>query len=116
MTVDAPKHRHNTLVLSAGRRVELVRQFGAASARLLPGSRVVAADAVPERSASCQIAEVSARLPRVADTDYRAELTALCEDQAIGLIVPTIDTELSTLARMRSIMAGPLPPRRISRH
>ncbi|MUL46242.1 carbamoyl phosphate synthase large subunit [Mycobacterium sp. CBMA293] len=98
--------RANILILSAGRRVELVQEFQAATRRLLPGSRVMAADALPEGSAACHIADAYAQLPRVGDPAYEDDLIALCDRLAIGLIVPTIDTELHTLAGLRDAMSA----------
>jgi hypothetical protein len=95
--------RRNILVLSAGRRVELVQQFQAAARELLPGSLVLAG-ASPELSAACQIADRSVRLPRVSDAAYRAELVAVCRSQSVGLIVPTTDTELLALASLRDVL------------
>lgn len=98
--------RANVLILSAGRRVELVQEFQAATRRLLPESRVVAADALPHCSAACQIADACAQLPRVGDAAYEDGLIALCDRLSIGLIVPTIDTELPTLARLRDTLGA----------
>jgi carbamoyl-phosphate synthase large subunit len=98
--------RANVLILSAGRRVELVQEFQAAIRRLLPDSRVVAADALPDGSAACHVADGSAQLRRVGDAGYEHDLIALCDRLSIGLVVPTIDTELPTLARLRDTIAA----------
>lgn len=91
----------NTLVLSAGRRVELVQAFKTdIEARGLQ-SKVLATDMRPELSAACQVADMAFRTPRATDDDYVPFLLDLCLTQEIGLVIPTIDTELHVLARSR---------------
>lgn len=92
--------RKNILILSAGRRVELLRGFEEAAARLLPGSQVYCADMFPDMSAACQAAVRCFALPHCLDLAYPAALQRLCADEAIGLMIPTIDTELLTLSRL----------------
>ncbi|MBW8295559.1 MAG: ATP-grasp domain-containing protein [Sphingopyxis sp.] len=89
--------RRNILILSAGRRVELLRGFEKAAERLLPGGQVYCADAFPKMSAACQAAVLHFTLPHCLDPDYPAALRQLCTDEGIGLVIPTIDTELLTL-------------------
>jgi len=92
-----PKH---VLVTSAGRRVSLVQGFQSACRPL--DRHVFAADATPELSAACQVADDSFKLPRVADAGFMDAFAELCERRDIGLVIPTIDTELPTLAAARS--------------
>lgn len=90
----------NVLILSAGRRVSLVRAFQEAMRRLeLPG-RVLTADLRPDLSAACQVAE-RRTLPHVLSEDYPKALASLCAEDDIGLVVPTIDTELAQLSTLR---------------
>lgn len=94
----------NVLILSAGRRVSLVRAFQEAMRRLdLPG-RVLTADLKPSLSAACQIAE-RRPLPHVLSESYPAALSQLCQDEGIAVAVPTIDTELAVLAELRESFA-----------
>lgn len=90
----------NILILSAGRRVSLVKGFQEAGARR--GVGVVAADAAPELSAAAQVASRSFQLPRVSAADYADALFGLCQREDVKLVVPTIDTELPVLAALRS--------------
>ncbi len=90
----------NILILSAGRRVSLLEGFKAA-ARARVGVSVLAADANPDLSAACQVADRAFRLPRVSAPDYADALFNLCKVEGIGLVVPTIDTELGVLASLR---------------
>lgn len=97
-----PRSEH-VLITSAGRRVSLVRNFQSA---LAGRAKVCAVDMHPELSAACQVADTSASVPRVGADTYTDELLALCERWNIGIIVPTIDTELPILAEMREKLAS----------
>ena len=90
----------NILLLSAGRRVSLLRGFQSA-ARNLGGIKCFAADAAPAMSAACRIAEKSFTLPRVNEEGYIDALLALCSKEDIGLVIPTIDPELPVLAESK---------------
>ena len=92
----------NILILSAGRRVSLVRGFMDASLRLSESDiRICTADMAPHLSAACQISDTTSSLPHVLDGAYADALLSLCNEENIGLIVPTIDTELPVLAALR---------------
>ncbi len=94
--------RH-VLILSAGRRVSLLEGFEAAARP--HGLRVLAADAVPGRSAACARAEAAFSLPRVGQAGWADALIDLCRSEEVGLIVPTIDTELPALAKLAPRLA-----------
>jgi len=98
--------RRDLLLLSAGRRVELLEGFRAAARQLLPGARVLAADMRPGLSAACQVADAAFALPAIGAPDYAEALAELCAREKIGLVVPTIDTELPPLARLREAFAS----------
>lgn len=91
--------RQNILLLSAGRRVSLARAFREVARNY--DVRFLAADLNPQLSAACQDNGDYAALPNVASYDYPAALADLCRRESIGLVVPTIDTELSLLAGLR---------------
>jgi carbamoyl-phosphate synthase large subunit len=93
---------NNVLILAAGRRVELVQAFQAELSARLPGAGVFATDLRPELSSACQVADRAFALPRVDDASYADALLRLCEKNQIGLVVPTIDTELLLLAAERA--------------
>jgi carbamoyl-phosphate synthase large subunit len=65
------------------------------------GARLICADARPNLSAACQDNFDSVELTRADSQFYPEALRAICEVHEIGLIVPTIDTELSVLAGLR---------------
>jgi carbamoyl-phosphate synthase large subunit len=89
----------NVLILSAGRRVSLVRGFQ--DAMLAYGNKVYAADISPELSAACQVADESFLLPRCNESHYSQAIEKLCVEKNIGLVIPTIDTELLLLSRLK---------------
>jgi carbamoyl-phosphate synthase large subunit len=95
----------NILVLSAGRRVELIQSFIEQRNTLLPSSRVIAVDLRPELSSACQFADHCFAFPRATDPHYSDHLLEFCADQKIGLVVPTIDTELEVLAELKLALA-----------
>lgn len=92
----------NILITSAGRRVSLVKQFMAACGSLMPEAKVYAADAHPELSAACQVAHDCFTVPSLSNTDYFSALLKICKDNAIGMVIPTIDTELVILAENKT--------------
>lgn len=91
--------RRNILLLSAGRRVSLARALRAVAN--YNGALFFTADLQPELSAACSENKLSFRLPHVLEPDYQDVLHALCEQHEIGLVIPTIDTELNVLADLR---------------
>ncbi len=91
----------NVLVLSAGRRVSLVKAFQKALIDLNVDGNVYGADLNPSMSAACNVLTESFSLPHVLSGDYAKELKKLCIDQSIRLVVPTIDTELLKLATIK---------------
>lgn len=93
--------KNNILVSSGGRRVELVQAFQQALVRHQPCGRVFCSDMNPELSSACQIADEFFKVPRVTDSGYIEHILSLCKEKQVGLIVPTIDTELLILAQNR---------------
>ena len=88
----------NILITSAGRRVELVQEFQAKLDKILPGFKVFTMDLNPSLSAACQVSDKSFKAPRVTDSTYPELLLDLCLSNNIGMVVPTIDTELLVLS------------------
>jgi len=93
--------QRNILLLSAGRRVELLKAFKTEVQVRGLDSRVFAADANPSLSAACHLADKSFCLPRASSNNYVDRIFSLCQEQGIRLVIPTIDTELLGLARAR---------------
>jgi carbamoyl-phosphate synthase large subunit len=86
----------NILITSAGRRTSLVVAFQEAARPW--GHKVLATDLDPLAPA-CALADGAFCLPRVKDASYLTSLRRLVQEQDVGLIIPTIDTELPILAR-----------------
>lgn len=97
---------NNVLITSAGRRVELVNSFKRELNQLIDGSIVCAIDANPHLSAACQTADKSDRSPKVTDESYIDFLLRYCLLNNIGLVIPTIDTELEVLSIHKSMFKG----------
>lgn len=98
--------KRNILITSAGRRVSLVKAFKADLQARIPGAKVFTAEMNPEWSAACRISDGYHVLPRVTDTDYIQKLLNLCLREDVGLVVPTIDTELLVLAANVDLFAS----------
>jgi len=99
------RDNQNILLLSAGRRVELLSAFRKELKLRNLSSSLFATDLNPEMSAACHLADKSFALPRVTVEGYIEELLALCQRHSVGLVVPTIDTELLGLAQHRDRFA-----------
>ena len=92
----------NILITSAGRRVSLLRSFQKELKKINPKGKVYATDSDPLLSAACQVADAYFKAPRLDDPNYIDVLIEFCKAQNIGLIVPTIDTELLELAKNKT--------------
>lgn len=91
----------NVLILSAGRRVELIQCFKKARDRLNIRGKIIAAD-ITSTAPAVHFADEWFRLPRIAHPDYLPSLIKNCIEHKVSLVVPTIDTELEILAANRS--------------
>tara|TARA_R110001592_G_scaffold164333_8_gene398429 strand:- start:1400 stop:2368 length:969 start_codon:yes stop_codon:yes gene_type:complete len=87
----------NILITSAGRRVSLVRAFQNELKKKYPESKVIASDSEPELSAACHVADSFFKVPRLDNPDYIDKLIEKCLEFKVGLLIPTIDTELLLL-------------------
>lgn len=94
--------KYNILILSAGRRVELVQAFQKALKYYFNDAQVFTTDIFPELSAACQVADGSFKAPRVTAPEYIDYLLNICIEKNIGMVVPTIDVELNILALNRA--------------
>jgi len=88
----------NILICSAGRRVELVQAFVEQAKQYSPATQVHAMDAQSHMSSACQVADRAATCPRITESGYIDFLLDYALTHEIGLIIPTIDTELRLLA------------------
>ncbi len=94
---------HNILITSVGQRVALVRCFREALHRFFPEAKVYSADMNPRLSPAAYISDRCFEVLPVTDPQYIPQLAGICEENGIGMIVPTIDTELLILAENRRL-------------
>ena len=89
----------NVLITSAGRRSSLTHSFKKSTAAR--GAKLFAGDMDPLAPA-LYIADVALKLPPVKSGEYISTLLKYVQEHKIGLIVPTIDTELELLASAKT--------------
>ncbi len=90
----------NVLILSAGRRVELVNCFRAAATKLGIEGNVLAVDC-SRTAPALYFADRGIMLPRIKSGDYVEAIIDICKKEQVTLVVPTIDTELLLLAEQK---------------
>jgi carbamoyl-phosphate synthase large subunit len=92
------KRRLKILFTSAGRRVELLQCFRKAAKSLDLDIVVLACDLNASLSSACQTAELAFDVPRCTDPSYVDSVFEICDKNNVDLVIPTIDTELPSLA------------------
>ncbi|MCU5372178.1 MULTISPECIES: ATP-grasp domain-containing protein [Bacillus cereus group] len=93
----------NILILSAGRRVELVQHFQKAMRDLNVKGNIVAGDC-SNTAPALYFADRTCKLPRISEPNYIEEIINICNQENISLIVPTIDTDLLLLAENKEFI------------
>lgn len=93
----------NILILSAGRRVELVERFKKARKNLNISGNIVAVD-ISNTAPAIYFADKYYLISQISDENYISEIIDICQKENIKLIVPTIDTELIKLSKNRSLI------------
>jgi carbamoyl-phosphate synthase large subunit len=86
------------LMTSCGRRVELMRCFREDAANLGIDLTLGAVDLNPKLSSACLEADWAEEVPRCTGADYIPCLLDVCRRRKVGVVIPTIDTELAPLA------------------
>ena len=97
--------KHNILITSAGQRVALVRGFQETLKRFFPDSKVYTTDMNTKLAPAAYVSDGCFEVPRCTSEDYIESLLTICFGNGIGLIVPTIDTELAILSANKEIFA-----------
>lgn len=92
----------NILILSAGRRVELLEIFKK-SLKKNGLIKIFTADSYPNFSPACKINKYSFKLPKCGEKRYTKELLKKCIENNICVVIPTIDDELLILASKKKI-------------
>ena len=95
----------NVLILSAGRRVELIKCFKKAARDLRVSGSVVAVDC-SKTAPALYFADKFRLVPRIDSGEYVRALIDICNEEDISLVVPTIDTELLLLAENKKKLEG----------
>ena len=93
----------NVLILSAGRRVELVRCFKEARNNLGIEGDVVAVD-ISATAPAIYHADKHHTVPKISADNFVDEIINVCKKENIDLIVPTIDTELKKLSDNKDLI------------
>lgn len=93
--------KNNILITSAGKRVALTRYFKETLIRFFPEAKVFITDMNPEMAPVSYVCDGSFKVPRVTAPEYPAELLKICEENNVGMVIATIDTELLLLADLK---------------
>lgn len=93
----------NVLITSAGKRVVLVEIFKKTIEGIGAGGAVFTTDVNPSFSPAAIISDKSFRVPHCKDGNYLTVLLDLCRKNDVGIIIPTIDTELKILSESREL-------------
>lgn len=91
------KRKINTLILSAGRRVELTKLFKKALEKLNLNGNIITAD-INNTAPALQFSDKYYLISRIDSENYIDDIIKICLKEDINLIIPTIDTELLKLA------------------
>ena len=94
---------HNIIITSAGQRVALVRDFKETLVRFFPTAKVFTTDMNPELAPAAYVSDGCFEVLRVTDENYIPQLLDICKNNEIGMIVPTIDTDLLVLAKNKKL-------------
>ena len=95
--------QHNILITSAGKRVALTRYFKETLRRFFPDAKVYTTDKNPVMAPAGYVSDECIQVPVVTAAEYPALLLQLCIEHEIGMVIPTIDTELILLAEEKSL-------------
>lgn len=96
---------HNILITSAGQRVALVKDFQETLKRFILDGKVYTTDMNPKLAPAAYVSDGYFEVPRCTSEDYIESLLTICLGNGIGLIVPTIDTELAILSANKEIFS-----------
>ena len=88
----------NILITSAGKRVVLVELFKKALTACNIDAMVYTTDMNPFLAPAGIISDKCFKVPRVTEPEYVDTLLSICIDNHIGMVIPTIDTDLLVLS------------------
>jgi hypothetical protein len=93
----------NILILSVGRRVELVKLFQKALKSLNLDGKIIGTDII-KTAPALQFVDSYHIIERVDNENYIKTILDICLKEKINLIIPTIDTELMKLAENKKMI------------
>lgn len=93
----------NILIMSAGRRVELINLFKETAQNLNINSKIIAAD-ISNTAPAIYFADKFYLIPRIGEEKYIDSIIDICIKENIKLIIPTIDTELRILSLSKNLI------------
>lgn len=94
----------NILITSAGRRVSLVENFKKElKEKYGSEAKVYTTDLEPDMSTACRSSDGSFKLGKFTDSNYIAEMMAICKENDVRLVIPTLDPELLLYAQNREL-------------
>lgn len=88
----------NVLILSCGRRCELVEAFKSALKKNEIAGKIVGADC-SDLAPGLYFCDEKVIIPKVSEPDYIEKLITIINSYNINLVIPTIDTELLILSK-----------------
>ncbi len=88
----------NVLITSVGKRVVLVEIFKRSFKELGLDAKVFTTDMRPDLAPACFKSDGYFKVSGCTADSYVDELLDICHDKNIGVVIPTIDTELTVLA------------------
>lgn len=83
--------------------MSLVKAFQSELSSIFPGAKVFVADLRTDLSAAAQIVDKAFDICRITDPDYIPMLLDICVQNEVKLVIPTLDTELSVMAKSKSL-------------
>lgn len=90
------------LFTSVGRRVELIQEFKAAAGILGFELEIYGAD-ITATAPALKFCDHTVIVPLIKDAAYIPRLLEYCENNHIDVLIPTIDTDLSILAKNKNV-------------
>lgn len=98
----------NILFLNVGRRCELVREFKRVLPSFSGGGQVYGSDINPLAPALSKVDE-SVIFPHSSDKSFPSAFISFCQENEIGLVIPTIDPDLRYLSEQAERFRKELP-------
>lgn len=93
----------NILILSAGRRVELIKCFKEASKIKNIESNIITTD-ISKTAPATYFGDKNYIIPRIDEDGYVDAIVDICNKENIILVIPTIDTELKVLSENKNLI------------